>query len=733
MSKLNLYTALTGLTAVFLLVFFSSPLSAQDHSRAQVDTTKIYKLGEVVVSASRHAETALTSGRNVSVITREEIKEGMYTNVAEALSHQQSLYMIGNRQTPGSLQQGFLRQANSNHTVVMVDGVRISDPSTVNNSLDLSELSLAGVERIEIVRGSHSTLYGSSAIGGVINIITRDRGETGLGLTLDTSQGTFGSGAYSTTNSVHANYTLENGWYGNADIVHKYSNGIDATTDTVTNPALFNPQDREAFSKLDANARIGYKGDQWDLYINYRDVNQDADTDQGSFNDDDNARVEFGRYLVGYGAGYQVTGDLQLKLDGAWTGLNRYFVDDSSKISSTGAYDGIYTETDAAGTLWENEFTGSLSLDHIRLLLGTSSTRQTMTSRSYTYSSTFNFESETDLDSLDLEEVITSGFIQAELNGSILSGSLDRFLLILGGRFARHNRFGGHWTYEINPKIRLDGPGTIYGAITTGFNAPSLYQLYAPEQGFGTFTNRGNPNLEPESSISYEIGWKQWINENNRISLSGYKRKVKNVIEYVYLWRGNTPVESLGFSDYLGDTYLNASRQDILGLELNVESRLHSRLTVSGTLNLSKSTHVFRPGDIDREYTGTHHVQVFESGTFVDSMEKLNRLSRRPSLEAALKVDYTPTNHLSIGVNSSYTGERYDVFYSSNLGPLGALDRSELDPYLVTDIRARYQISNRITIGAKVQNLFNKQYHELRGFNTTGRGYFLNGEISLGY
>src|SRR5699024_8670893 len=138
------------------------------------------KLDEIIISASKFAELPQSVGRNVTVITGDEIRQSIHTSVADLLADQQSIHLIGPGQTPGSLQQGFIRSSNSNHSVVMIDGIRISDPSTVNNSIDLSELSTAGIQRIEIVRGSHSTLYGSSAIGGVVNIITKKQGPRGF-------------------------------------------------------------------------------------------------------------------------------------------------------------------------------------------------------------------------------------------------------------------------------------------------------------------------------------------------------------------------------------------------------------------------------------------------------------------------------------------------------------------------------------------------------------------------
>ncbi|MDZ7715535.1 MAG: TonB-dependent receptor [Balneolaceae bacterium] len=697
-----------------------------------IDTSKVYQLDEVIISASRYAESPKTVGRNVSVITRAEIEQSVHLSVADLLAEEQSVHIVGNRQTPGSLQQGFIRNANSNHSLVMIDGVRISDPSTVNNAVDLSEISLLGVERIEIVRGSHSTLYGSSAIGGVVNIITKKNTQQGFGLNASTKNGTYGSDTFSTLNNLSLNYAMQNGLYVNAGLSQHYSKGLDATVDTATAPGAFNPQDRDNFNKLDLLAKVGYQTETWDVFASYRREDQTVDVDQGAFNDDSNAQTDFDRNLFNYGAAYQFSEQFELEYSGAYSNINRLFENDSSLVDAQGNYDGTYVETDAEGSLLENELTGQVSSNFIQASFGLESSIQKMNFRTYVYSrSQFGvFESTTDLDSLDLQESINSAFAHVELNGGLLTSSLQPFSLTLGGRFADHNEFGTHFTYEINPKVWVSDNTMIYGAVTTGYNAPSLYQLNTPEQS-GSFTSLGNPNLKPEKSISYEAGFKQFLGDNVDFEISLFRTIAEDVIEYVYLWDSNTSVPNLTFNEYLGDTYINISEQDIKGIEVNLNVRPSPKFSYGGRLSVTESTLAFGPNDIDQSYTGGNHVQLFGNGKFVDNKEEIKGLTRRPKISALLKASYRPAASLKVSASSKFVGSRDDIFYSSSLGPFGAQDRTQVDGYNLTDIHVYYSINSQLSVTGKVENIFDANYVEINGYQTRGRGFFL--KLSYGF
>jgi vitamin B12 transporter len=730
MKRIN--QTLTGLLALLFFLSICTPAIAQQQKTGSADTTTIYEMKEVIISASKYEQSPESVGRNVTVISQEEIQQATVTSVSDLLADQQSIHMIGAGQTPGSLQQGFIRNTNSNHSVVMIDGVRISDPSTNNNAIDLSELSLTGIRRIEIVRGSHSTLYGSSAIGGVINIITKKQSDEGFSLDAETKHGYFGESTYSTTNSIYARSTSESGLYTNFGFDYQHTNGLDATIDTSGNAAGFNPQDQDGFDKLDIMGKVGYKTDRFDVYGSYRRADQRVDADQGAYQDDSNAYTDFNRDLFSYGAGINLSQNLKLDVSGAYSNLDRKFVNDSSLVAPN-TYDGIYTETSGDGTLWENELKAVLQGQHARLVAGASASQQTMSTRSYTYSrSQFGvFESRTNLDSLNLKEVIYNGYMHTNLNGGLISESLEPFSLVLGGRYVNHDEFGSHLTYEINPQVQLFESTLIYGAITSGFNAPSLYQLYSPAKGGSGFTDRGNQNLEPETSVSYEVGVKQQFGSSMSVELSAFKTRIQNVIQYVYLWNANTSTGNLTFADYLGDTYLNASEQNIAGLEASVSAYPIPKLQFQGNVALTQSTITLDPSEISQSYTGGNHVQVYESGRFLTGETDIEDLTRRPSISAFASATYLATDVLQFKVDSRFVGSRNDVFYSASLGPNGALDRRSVSNYNITDFSIRYEITSRLSVTCKVENLFDTQYQEINGYQTRGRGFFFKASFTL--
>lgn len=719
-----------ALIAAAGFLYFAESTYAQQ-TQSSIDTSKVYDLGEVIISASRFEESPETVGRNVTVITRREIDGSVQTSVAGILAEQQSLHTVGDRQTPGSNQTAFLRNSNSNHYVVMIDGTRISDPSTNNNGVELSELSLAGVQRIEIVRGSHSTLYGSSAIGGVINIITRGVGREGFNASLNTQHGLLNGNSYSTTNDVAVNFTSGNKFYTNLSVFQQHTSGLDVTIDTVSNENVFNPQDQDGFNKLDLTGKIGYRSTALDLYGAYRRVNQTSDVDQGAYLDDDNAYIEFYRDLFSYVGSYSFSDQLSVSLDGAWSGLKRDFVNDSSVVDARGNYDGTFTETNGEGMLWKNELTTTLDLEHIRMVAGIGYNQQTMNTRTHFFSSKYDLETTTDLDSLNLRERINSTFLHATINGSLFSDRLDDFSLGLGSRLVDHNQFGSHLTYEVNPRVQVTASSLVYGAVTTGFNAPSLYQLHAPAQGTSAYTSLGNDGLEPETSISYEAGWKQTLGNIAQINLSVFRTRVSNVIEYIYLWDGDTEMNNVGFGDYRGHTFLNVSKQDVAGLELNLRAHPRSNLSLGGNLSYTNSTLTFSPDDIDEGYTGGHHVQIYESGIFVNNEETIDGLTRRPSVSASVNVSYSPVDKFSVNITSRFVGNRDDIYYSSTLGPYGALDRSKVRGYNLTDISIKYELNDYVNLGAKAENILNTQYMEINGYHTRGRGMFVKALISL--
>ena len=292
------------------------------------DTSSAKHLSEVVVTASRTEKKVDDIGRSVSVISQDDIKNSGANSVAEILSQYEGIYIVGTQQNFGANQSLFIRGANSNQSVVMIDGVPVSDPSTPNNAIDLSELSLSDIDHIEIVRGSHSTLYGSSAIGGVVNIITTSKQKEGLNIHATGTAGAFGKETSLLSQNIGLNYTCKTGLYATMNLFNMNVNGMDATVDTSTLPGV--PRDKDGMSRFDYGSKVGFKNDRWDMHAAYKMIDTHSDIDKREFTDDNNYVLDFSRKLISYGASCKVDSGFTISMNGGYSTMTRTATDDSS-------------------------------------------------------------------------------------------------------------------------------------------------------------------------------------------------------------------------------------------------------------------------------------------------------------------------------------------------------------------------------------------------------------------
>jgi vitamin B12 transporter len=715
--KINL---LNQLFISAVLLFGVCNLHAQ-----QADSSRQHQLREIVVSATRSEQDPDSVGRSITVISNEEIKNSGANSLAEILSQQEEIYIVGTGQTPGQTQNIFMRGANSNQTSILIDGVRLTDPSTTDNAIDLSELSLANIERIEIVRGSHSTLYGSSAIGGVINIITKKGMATGVHADADLRAGEFGAGTSEFIENVFVNFTHKSGFYGSAEVYNNKTNGLDAVVDTVTDPHNYvhNHPDRDGFSKTDLMGKVGYRTEKLDLFAAYKHVDQKADIDAGAFQDDPAYTVAFIRDLFNWGAGYKINPNFSVLYSGGMTDSKRTAIDDSSIVDYQGNYNHSYFKGIFQGKTMTHDLQAAYKRKGISIVLGGNFFNEKMTANTSTYY--FAPLPPVSLDSLHISVNTLSEFVHADLDGSLINNKLKIFALGLGMRNTQHDLFGNNLTYEVNPSIRLANSGLLYFSWSTGFNAPSLYQLYDPDHGTGSSITRGNPNLLPETSNSVEVGFKQKVNDRLSFHVAYFKTVVKNSIDYVYLWTKNKPVDSLSASDYKGDTYVNIGTQTNQGFEIGVNSKLSEKLNLGANISLISGRLDYDPASISNTHIQGNQVQLFANGAFINKQVQSFDLVRRPST-ANINLSYKVFPKLTLRGDVRYVGPRNDVYYNSSLGPYGAQSTQGMGDYILVDISVRYRIIKGLTAGLKVENLFDEKYYEIYGYTTRGRGFYLS-------
>ena len=710
---------------IFVLSVLVGLALFQVNAQEITDTTKIKQLDEIIITATRSEKNSIDVGRSVTVVTNEDIKNSGTNSLAEFLTMQEGIFVVGGQQNFGTLSTLFMRGANSNQTVIMVDGIRITDPSSADNSIDLSELSLENVERIEIVRGSHSTLYGSSAIGGVVNIVTKKNNEQpGVHADAEVKGGAFNKNGSILSQNMLLNYTHTNSFYANAEIYNTSSRGFNSTVDTITNSKTYqNPDKSNPFRRTDVIGKLGYKAKNLDLFASYKLVRQFTSIDAGAFQDDNNYTIDFKRNLFTYGSSYKLNNKLSVTYYGGASNIERKAINDSSQVDALGTTDHNYYSGTYKSSIISNDLQINYHSKGIDFVAGGNSYKETMTAETFYYSTAYGiYESITNLDSLKIKDHTASGFVHTDLNGIVLNEKLTALNLALGGRFVNHSIFGNVFTYEINPSLKLSKEALLYFSYTTGYNAPALYQLYSPANS-NSVVSLGNKILKPEESQSFEIGLKHELNNQFYYSIVYFNTAVKNVVDYVYLWNKSKSIDSLSFGDYRGDTYVNLGTQYAHGFEFSFTTKISEKLFISGNLTLVQGKIKYNPSGIDTTHTKGNYIQLFSNGVFLTKETQSIGLVRRPST-AHVSITYMPVKKFSLRVDARFTGASNDIYYDSSLGPYGALNTVGVEDYTLLDCSIKYQIIKGLAAMLRVENIFDTKYTEIKGYATRGRGFY---------
>jgi vitamin B12 transporter len=506
--------------------------------------------------------------------------------------------------------------------------------------------------------------------------------------------------------------------YVNGSVTSQFTNGLNAALDTIRTPGVFKTADRDGFKKADVYIKAGYDRNRWKGSVSYKKTNQQADIDGGAYNDDDNNYVDFERDMFQYQAEYQLNKAWQVGARGSWSESERINEDDSSKIDTNNSYDGSYFYGNYSGKLLTNEIQGKYRYKTIDGVLGMGLYDEDMHFDTYFFSNAFGpFELITDYDSLKTSAKTRYAFGQ-------INWSHNQVSLSAGLRLSDHERFGNAVTFEINPSYRFEN-FILFASVSSGYNAPSLYQLFDPTQDFGAFTDKGNEDLKPEKSLSVEVGVKKEFSSGSYFTVSAFHTRVKNSIEYIYLWNQNTAVPDLDYTDYLGDTYLNITEQRTSGVELEAHVKFFERLYLTSNFTWNMGELNFNPAAIDQQQTGGNHVQLFNYGVFVDKVITNDELVRRPRIMGLAEIGYSPLKNLSASIIYRYSGSRPDSQYDYTLGPFGALGQSKVSSYQLVDFNVHYQLSGIISLGARIENLFDSEYQEIIGFQTRGRSAYV--------
>ena len=510
-------------------------------------------LSEIVVVANRAPVPLSKIGNSVTVLTDAAIKESQATIVSDLLAQTPGVNVarVGG---VGQLTSVFIRGAESDQTVVVIDGVQMNDPASVGGGYNFNNLLTSNVSRIEILRGAQSTLYGSQAMGGIINIISGEPSGA-LGGSVTAEGGSHDTG-YITANVGGKDnallWRLSGNWYGTSGIP-AFDEKLGGTRNCAAQIGGGSGELRyDLTPDLDFDVR-GY-------FTQARTDFDGYDTPTGNFGDDN----EYGKsnQLLGY-AGLTLRSP-----DRTFTNRVAFqYTDTETRNFDPNApanYGSPTTETFYGdGRNKREEYQGTWQITPgWQAIFGAQHERSTI--------DTYSAEFQPAPPPLENFATIDSGY--AQLQAEVIKG----LTLTAGERYDHHDVFGGHATSQLAAAWGLNDNRTLLRAsFGQGFKAPSLYQLYS---------NYGNPGLRPELAESWDAGVEQhaW---DGRLMLSAtyFRRSSRDLIEFFFC----TPLAPCLNSS--GGYYANIARALAHGVELQGALAPSSHLSIQANYTYTDS------------------------------------------------------------------------------------------------------------------------------------------------
>ncbi|MFT0532665.1 TonB-dependent receptor plug domain-containing protein [Castellaniella hirudinis] len=461
---------------------------------AQTPTPEIQALHSIVVTASRSAEPLADAVGDVTVIGQDQLAAARGDSITEIIGRQPGVQIISNG-GPQTASGIFLRGANANQTLVLVDGLRMSE--LLSGGTRLEAIDPALVERVEILRGAASSLYGSDAIGGVINIITKKGVQ-------DRPLSAWANAGYGTYNTLKFSAGLSgasHGWdYSLAGSIGS-SSGFDVMRGHFANNSSTDSwghyTDKDGYNNHGWSGTLGY---QWQpghhiglmAYSTYLHADSDGAQDDFPYATEDNVRNLVRQQAYAITSTDQITPIWESVLRFGWT---------RDSLDYRRPTEGSFVHSSLKRTWsWQNNF--QIRPDHRVSILGER-----------------------------VEERINSDFDYEENGRNINSlaliykGRVDRLHTQASLRNDNYSDHGSQVTGGLGLDIDLTDRWQVGAAGSTGFRAPTFADLY---QGGGMFY-QGNPDLKPEKSRNIEAHL-QYQDDATLIRLTAYQNKVRDLI-----------------------------------------------------------------------------------------------------------------------------------------------------------------------------------------------------------
>jgi vitamin B12 transporter len=660
-------------TKIRLVGALALMLALAQHASAQTDTQSgAVTLPQIVVSATAVPTPANEVASSVTVITAGDLEQKQLRTVPDALKQVPGIDVV---QTggPGGQTSVFMRGTNANHVKVLIDGIDVGNPSITNGAFDFGHLLAGDIERIEVLRGPQSGLYGSDAIGGVISITTK-KGEGPPKVTAMAEGGSFGT--FNQTLGVR-------GSQGNVDyafnVLHFHSSATPVTPLHLLAPGQARVDDRydnrtyssklgvKLTDQLSVNgvarytdAKLGFTGENFSLFpLDYPEALQSTQRNHNLYSRGEVVWSPFGdRFKNYFGVNYTNQWDWTLNPNSDFAANNGFL---SPLVGPPVINVGERMKYD-----WRSETkllegqTLVLGLERENQSLRTNSTGVTDVpfgnfTQTTTYASTGN----------------KAGYVELQ------SEFAKRFFLATNARYDDNDSFGPHSTWRVAPAFIVPVTDTkLKATYGTGFKAPTLTQLYVNNPSFSAVSN---PNLRPETSKGYDYGFEQpLLHDRVSFGVTYFRNDIRGLINNTF------DPTTFKFS------YVNVGKATTHGTESFVAVAVTDQLK----LRADYTTIVTR-----------------------DESTELG-LRNRPGNKESLTAIWSPTEQFNVSTTVLHVGRAVEFNRD------GTVPREDSSAYTLVNLAANYRIDKHVEIFGRINNLFNRHYEEPIGFDQTGFGAF---------
>ncbi len=476
-----------------------------------VNAQESKSLNEVVITATQSEKKLGDIGKIVKIISREDIERAQGRTLAQLLSQVVGVNVSGSDSNIGENLSLFVRGSSAGNTLLLVDGISLNDASSITNDYNLAAITIDQIERIEILKGASSTLWGSDAVAGVVNIITK-KGYGNMQGNMLASAGSYNTFKQNVGMSGKLNQTsLAFNW------MRIQSDGFSSAK----NVSGGDPFETDAFKQHSLNANAG------------RNITSKINVNLG---------VNYSRSIAGYDAGaFTDNRENDLFKKSFLASLKSRYQLDKGELSLIFSQNNISNRFEESGIITNNK--GSVSNIQTILVYRLNELFDITSGINYKYTSTDQKSPYATLSRDDANSHLMSVYTSLFFKKGIFRNEL-------GGRYNYHSSYGDNFTYTLNPSLLFLGKYKVYANLSSAYKVPGLYQLASD------FKNENG--LKPETTYNTEFGLETDILADKLfLSASFFKRRIKDVIDF-----GMSPTGKF--------QYENANTEKAEGLEADI-------------------------------------------------------------------------------------------------------------------------------------------------------------------